>query len=164
MQDATPEELRAKLYDLMGRFRRERYLPSEMLCGMTHGEMQVIRCVALAAESGEPLRPSAMARRFGVTPSAISQSVKKLEAQGYIERVRCDDDSRSVAMVLTEKGRMLAHRARRAREAFMAELFDYVGAERMVQLIDALESIMEFCEKERPRVGCDGDEGEGPCA
>lgn len=105
-----------------------------------------------------------MARRFGVTPSAISQSVKKLEAQGYIERVRCDDDSRSVALVLTEKGRMLAHRARCAREAFMAELFDYVGAERMVQLIDALESIMEFCEKERPRVGCDGDEGEGPCA
>ncbi|MDO4443288.1 MAG: MarR family transcriptional regulator [Slackia sp.] len=165
MQEETSEELRSKLYDLMGRFRRERYVPAEMLCGMTHGEMQVIRCVAIAEKEGEPLRPSDMARRFGVTPSAISQCVKKLQAQGYVERIRSDEDSRSVALVLTEKGDALAQEGRRVHEAFMAELFDYVGTESMGQLIATLERILEFCERNPAIKRCDGrEEGNDTCA
>lgn len=156
------EELRTRLYDLMGRFRRERYVPAEMLCGMTHAEMQIIRSVAIASENGEPLRPSVMARRFGVTPSAVSQSVKKLEMQGYVERIRCDEDSRSVALTLTEKGEDLAVRGRAAHEAFMNEMFAFVGTERIEQLIETLEALLAFCEQSPSVRRCDG-EGEKPC-
>ena len=163
MNDEESEALRTKLYDLMGRFHRERYVPAEMLCGMTHAEMQIIRCVSVAAESGTPLRPSDLARRFGVTPSAVSQSVKKLETQGYVERVRFDEDSRAVALVLTEKGEGLAAEGRVAHRAFMDEMFAYVGAERIEQLVDTLESVLDFFEQS-PSVKRFEGEGKGPCA
>lgn len=163
MSDKEFEALRAKLDDLMGRFHRERYVPAEMLCGMTHAEMQIVRCVSVAAESGTPLRPSDVARRFGVTPSAVSQSVKKLETQGYVERVRSDEDSRSVALVLTEKGKELAAEGRAAHRAFMDEMFAYVGVDRIEQLVETLESVLDFFEQS-PSVKRFEGEGRGPCA
>lgn len=163
MDQEESEALRAKLYDLMGRFHRERYVPAEMLCGLTHAEMQIIRCVSMAAESGAPLRPSDVARRFGVTPSAVSQSVKKLQMQGYVERVRSDEDSRSVALVLTAKGEGLAAEGRAAHRAFMDEMFAYVGTDRIEQLVETLEMVLDFFEQS-PSVKRFEGEGKGPCA
>lgn len=163
MDQEESEALRAKLYDLMGRFHRERYVPAEMLCGLTHAEMQIIRCVSMAAESGDPLRPSDVARRFGVTPSAVSQSVKKLQMQGYVERVRSDEDGRSVALVLTAKGKVLAAQGRAAHRAFMDEVFSYVGTDRIEQLVETLEMVLDFFEQSPSVKRCEG-EGKGPCA
>lgn len=162
MGERTLEDMRAELYDLMGRFHRERYMPADVFCGLTRGEMQVIRCVGLAAEQGESLRPSEMARRFGITPSAVSQSVKKLQEQGYLRRERLDADSRAVALVLTDKGAELAERGRAAHRAFMDDLFAFVGAENIESLIATLKLVLEFCETSPSVRRC--DEGEGPCA
>ena len=62
------------------------------------------------------LRYFAQANRFSRTPSAFaafhattrgtaSQTIKSLEAQGYLTRMRSEDDRRSVRLVLTEKAR-----------------------------------------------------------
>jgi DNA-binding MarR family transcriptional regulator len=61
------------------------------------------------------LRYFALANRFSRTPSAFaafhattrgtaSQTIKSLEAQGYLSRMRSEDDKRSVQLVLTDKG------------------------------------------------------------
>ena len=61
------------------------------------------------------LRYFALANRFSRTPSAFaafhattrgtaSQTIKSLEAQGYLSRTRSEDDKRSVQLVLTDKG------------------------------------------------------------
>jgi DNA-binding MarR family transcriptional regulator len=62
------------------------------------------------------LRYFAQANRFSRTPSAFaaflattrgtaSQTIKSLETQGYLTRMRSEDDRRSVRLVLTEKAR-----------------------------------------------------------
>lgn len=163
MEGSSSDRLRRDLCDLVDRFRRERYVPADVLCGLTHAEMQVIRCIARAAHDGCSLRPSDMARRFGITPSAVSQSVKKLERQGYIKRVRSDADSRSVALLLTEEGAKLACAGRAAHEAFLDDLFAYVGADNIRGLIVALEMILEFCEQSPAVRRCDRT-GEDSCA
>ena len=49
--------------------------------------------------------PSAFAAFHGTTRGTASQTIKNLEAQGYLARMRSETDRRSVQLVLTEKAR-----------------------------------------------------------
>jgi len=70
----------------------------------------------LTAAQWAALRYFAQANRFSQTPSAFaafhattrgtaSQTIKSLETQGYLTRIRSEGDRRSVRLVLTEKAR-----------------------------------------------------------
>jgi len=70
----------------------------------------------LTAAQWAALRYFARANRFSRTPSAFatfhattrgtaSQTIKSLETQGYLIRIRAEDDRRSVRLILTEKAR-----------------------------------------------------------
>jgi DNA-binding MarR family transcriptional regulator len=70
----------------------------------------------LTAAQWAALRYFAQANRFSQTPSAFaafhattrgtaSQTIKSLEIQGYLTRMRSEGDKRSVRLVLTEKAR-----------------------------------------------------------
>ena len=70
----------------------------------------------LTAAQWAGLRYFSQANRFSRTPSAFaafhattrgtaSQTIKSLEIQGYLTRMRSEDDKRSVRLVLTEKAR-----------------------------------------------------------
>ena len=75
----------------------------------------------LTAAQWAALRYFAQANRFSRTPSAFAafhattrgtatQTIKSLEAQGYLARIASEDDRRSVRLVLTEKaGGILAN-------------------------------------------------------
>ena len=56
---------------------------------------------------------SACAGRLGITKGAVSQSLKKLEEKGYVERINSGKDNRAARIRLTETGvRVFAwHRA-----------------------------------------------------
>jgi DNA-binding MarR family transcriptional regulator len=71
---------------------------------------------SLTAAQWAVLRYFAIANRFSRTPSAFaafhattrgtaSQTIKSLEAQGYLTRMRSENDKRSVLLVLTAKAR-----------------------------------------------------------
>ena len=51
--------------------------------------------------------PSAFAAFHGTTRGTASQTIKNLEAQGFLARIRSDTDRRSVHLVLTEKARTI---------------------------------------------------------
>jgi len=51
--------------------------------------------------------PSAFAAFHGTTRGTASQTIKNLEAQGFLARMRSDTDRRSVHLVLTEKARAI---------------------------------------------------------
>jgi len=51
--------------------------------------------------------PSAFAAFHGTTRGTASQTIKNLEAQGYLARIRSETDRRSVHLVLTEKARAI---------------------------------------------------------
>ena len=45
-----------------------------------------------------------LAKHFGISDAAVAASLKKLEADGYIERTRVDTDTRHVSIKITSKG------------------------------------------------------------
>jgi len=71
--------------------------------GLTAAQWAVLRYFAQANRFS--LTPSAFAAFHATTRGTASQTIKSLEAQGYLTRMRSEDDRRSVRLVLTEKAR-----------------------------------------------------------
>ena len=82
-----------------------------------------------AIGAGAPITATELARLKVSTPSAISQTVKKLDAKGLLIRDAQDGDRRTVRLRLSETGRQVyqLHRQREVSQygAYMRELADY---------------------------------------
>tara|TARA_B110000090_G_C13371461_1_gene442244 strand:+ start:307 stop:891 length:585 start_codon:yes stop_codon:yes gene_type:complete len=73
--------------------------------GLTAAQWAVLRYFALANRFSRT--PSAFAAFHGTTRGTASQTIKSLETQGYLTRMRSEGDKRSVRLVLTEKARRI---------------------------------------------------------
>ncbi len=71
--------------------------------GLTAAQWAVLRYFAQANRFSRT--PSAFAAFHGTTRGTASQTIKSLETQGYLTRMRSEDDRRSVRLALTEKAR-----------------------------------------------------------
>jgi len=69
--------------------------------GLTAAQWAVLRYFAQANRFSRT--PSAFAAFHATTRGTASQTIKSLEIQGYLTRMRSEDDRRSVRLVLTEK-------------------------------------------------------------
>jgi DNA-binding MarR family transcriptional regulator len=71
--------------------------------GLTAAQWAVLRYFSQANRFSQT--PSAFAAFHGTTRGTASQTIKSIETQGYLTRIRSKDDRRSVQLVLTEKAR-----------------------------------------------------------
>lgn len=114
--------------------------------GLPPLEAHVLMAVCIAVDHGVEARPSDIARRFRITPSAVSQTLKALEARGLVRRERSASDSRTVRVVLTEEGRALSAKARRERDAFVDGMIAAVGEGDMRGFVAAMRKIAAYCD------------------
>ncbi len=73
--------------------------------GLTAVQWAVLRYFARANRFSRT--PSAFAAFHGTTRGTASQTIKNLETQGYLTRMRAEADRRSVRLVLTDKARAI---------------------------------------------------------
>ncbi len=73
--------------------------------GLTPVQWAVLRYFARANRFSRT--PSAFAAFHGTTRGTASQTIKNLETQGYLSRMRSETDRRSVRLVLTDKARAI---------------------------------------------------------
>jgi len=73
--------------------------------GLTAAQWAVLRYFARANRFSRT--PSAFAAFHGTTRGTASQTIKNLETQGYLTRMRSEADRRSVRLVLTDKARAI---------------------------------------------------------
>ena len=98
--------------------------------------------VLLALENAPEnrLRMGEIADRIVLSRSALTRSVDKLEAEGYLRRERCSHDERGAYAVLTKNGqRALAE----ARPVYWAGIKKYFAGNLTDADISSLESILE---------------------
>lgn len=81
--------------------------------------------LAALASDGESMRPSELAARLGVSAASISDSIRAMEAKGWLKRTADPDDARARRLSLTDSG-----------AALIAELQHNDGG--LSQLLDAL--------------------------
>jgi DNA-binding MarR family transcriptional regulator len=92
----------------------------------------------LMAELGSGARPSELARRLGVSKSAVAQVVDRLERAGYVEHAPDPTDTRAKQVKMTSRAEHAKEAAAQALEDIEAEWLRLLGKRRFDELRDAL--------------------------
>lgn len=92
------------------------YRPVLAPLGLTHPQYLVM----LALWERAPRSLSDLAAALAMEPATLSPLVKRLEAQGLVDRMRRSDDERVLDITLTDEGRALRTQAERVPEQIMA--------------------------------------------
>ncbi|GHO78007.1 MarR family transcriptional regulator [Ktedonobacter sp. SOSP1-85] len=95
--------------------------------------------------SGEPyeLTASALLKAALVTSGAITNRIDRMEARGFVERVRDLDDRRSVRIRLTPHGREVLDRIFSLHAANMERILQPLDREECEQLANMLRILLE---------------------
>jgi MarR family transcriptional regulator, organic hydroperoxide resistance regulator len=94
------------------------YRPLLEPMGLTHPQYLVM----LALWGDAPLSVTELSSRLALDPGTLSPLLKRLEAQGYVERRRVPGNERTLAVTLTEAGRALRAEAERIPPAIVERL------------------------------------------
>lgn len=97
--------------------------------------------LALLASEGDGLRAGELAARLGVSAASISDSVRAIEAKGWIERTPDPDDARARRLTLTDAGAALIAHAQRAGNG-TARLLDALPDEDVAALLRGVQLLI----------------------
>ena len=115
------------------------------VAGCTPSEIKVMFCVYRGMKHNNSIiTVSEISKILRVTSPTVTQILKKLEANGFIERHTDDIDRRVVRIALTEKGQNVALKAREEFRASLDGLIDYLGEEQSNQLADLLSKVTQY--------------------
>ena len=89
---------------------------------LTFARYEVLRLLSFTREAAMPM--SRLGSLLQVHPTSVTNAVDRLVAQGYVERVRSDEDKRVVRAVLTDAGRAAVEEAT---EALNTDVFESPG-------------------------------------
>lgn len=94
------------------------YRPLLEPMGLTHPQYLVM----LALWGRSPLSVTELSGMLALDPGTLSPLLKRLEAQGYVERRRVPGNERTLAVTLTDAGRALRSEAERIPPAIVERL------------------------------------------
>jgi len=124
--------------------------PDEVCCeGLSQRQCSILRTLV----EREGARLSDLAASSGITPSAMTRVLEKLESRGLVERVRgTHKDGRAAEVRITAEGR----RTRKQLDALMQqrtnEIIESIPAEQRSNILSALETLNTAIES----AGCCG--------
>lgn len=111
--------------------------PTDPLVEYSVAQLRLLRCLRLAPETA-----SSLGEQLGLSVSAITQMVNRLEACGLVCRTDDSADRRIKHLSLTEKGERLMEERRSRRVDQAEEVLGRLTAEQRKQLIDVLGKVV----------------------
>ena len=115
------------------------------VAGCTPSEIKVLFCVAKGMRHNNAIiTVSEISKILQVTSPTVTQILKKLETNGFVERRADDVDRRVVRITLTEKGQDVVRQAREEFHASIEGLIEYLGEEQCNQLADNLSKVFQY--------------------
>ncbi|MEM9694346.1 MAG: MarR family transcriptional regulator [Myxococcota bacterium] len=105
MSDAGSVRLVLGLLDAAGSIQRRFDRGLAVVRGVSFSEYRLL--LALAEQQGRASTRVGLARRVGLSPSAVTRALKPLEKQGYVVTERGPRDARQAVARLTEGGAQL---------------------------------------------------------
>ena len=99
-------------------------------------EFRLVREVVIECKRGHNIISSELARRLGITRSAVSQIVTKLEAQDVVRRVAAPDDKKIAYIKLSERCISLYNEQCKQANEIIACVVKKFGEKKMKQLFE----------------------------
>lgn len=110
-------------------------------------EMQMMREIIAAKERGSRVISSGLAKLLGITRSAVSQMVKKLESKGVVRRVPDSRDKKIAYIELSEKARSIYEESRARVNGLLERIVAKLGEEKVEHFITGTNEFIDaFCE------------------
>ncbi len=107
--------------------------------GLHHGQHRML--MHLARRQGEIPAQKELADALGVSPAAVTTTLKRLEKEEYISRTITDEDNRRNEIRITEKGVAKIEEGREILESVDYSMFDGFTEAEMATLLSFMERI-----------------------
>lgn len=134
-----------EIYTICKRLEEIKFFHHEMPFNNT--EMQMMREIILVNERGGHIISSHLAKTLGITRSAVSQMVNKLEAKNVIRRVPDDHDRKIAYIELSDSARGIYEDVKARVNSFLDRVVAKLGEDRVnVFLSEANEFVAAFDE------------------
>ena len=131
--------------------KRDNLIVSDKRSRFNDTELRLIGEVLSAKQSGSRLISTQLATKLGVTRSAISQIVNRLEETGVLKRVP-DAVDRKIAYIEVTEETMDSYRAdMKICGDFVGRVVERFGDEKFKQMKGLLEEFMDMMDEERQR-------------
>jgi len=98
---------------------------------------------SLSRESGR-VNPTDIAKKIGVTMSAITHLINSLETAGLVRRVPDETDRRVVLLELTPAGKLKVEAVKKQYWQKFAKLVEYLGDADSAKIIEIITKISRF--------------------
>jgi DNA-binding MarR family transcriptional regulator len=107
--------------------------------GIHHSQHRML--MQLAKREGERPSQKELAEAMGISPAAVTVTLKKLEKEGYICRSMTDEDNRRNEIRITEKGLQKVMESRAVFESTDTEMFAGFSPEEIATVISFMERL-----------------------
>jgi DNA-binding MarR family transcriptional regulator len=107
------------------------------------GSLGRFKTLGILASRG-PIRAGELASLCGTTPSAMTDVIEGLVADGHVRRIDDPSDRRAVVVELTDKGHAERDRIGELMTLAMVRVFDGVSAEHKIRLRAAIADLNEI--------------------
>ena len=117
-----------------------------------HTEMRMLGEILSAEYLHERLISTQLANRLGVTRSAVSQIVNRMEESGVVKRVADEVDRKIAYVELTDEAKALYLEDMKVYEPFMERVVSKYGVERFHELCKLMDSFYELMKEEKKKL------------
>lgn len=114
---------------------------------LSRTEFRLLREVILEAEKGKSIISSELARRLGITRSAVSQLVTKMEKDGIVNRVASPTDRKIAYIRLSENSRVVFEEQCRKANATMERIVAEVGEDKVRDFFNLYDEFSKSIDK-----------------
>jgi len=127
----------------VSRLARRLKVEQRLGAGGPDAALSDIQLAALSAlERHQAMTPGELAEYEKVQPPSMTRVIAVLEERNLVQRTAHPTDRRQVILTVTAEGRALVHRARRRKEAWLAQRLDELSPEE-VEVLRAATPILE---------------------
>ncbi len=141
------EEYLGKIFTMLKKM--ESVALTKVKSHFNNSEMRLLGEVILAGYSGKRIISTQLASRLGVTRSAVSQMVNKLEARGIVKRVPDDVDRKIAYIELSDTARSYYGEEMKICCDFVGEVMEKMGEEKLNALIELSDEFIRTVDELR---------------
>ena len=136
-------ELMQEIYNIAKRLGDTRIFNNAF--SFNNSEMQLLREIVMEAGKGKKIISSRLAERLGITRSAISQMVNKLESKNVVRRVADDKDRKIAYIELSDTAKEIYDGMKSKANLILAEVVEKMGEDKVAEFVkDANEFVSAF--------------------
>ncbi|GGH20434.1 putative HTH-type transcriptional regulator YdgJ [Paenibacillus segetis] len=99
------------------------------------------RLELLCKLTGGQISQSELQKAVSIDPAAVTRHVQQLEAEGILQRTRCESDNRITLVQLTEEGKSKVAMFKTEKDRFLEELQVNLTESERLGLIQALQKL-----------------------